>query len=266
MKNETQLPEGYYSRDRGRLALCIKVYRTATADEVRSVGEELDAYGGKIAPASPIAKPTPWGDAWGDAWNRHPDYHEAEQWALESAHEYALEHARELFGPGVELYTDGRSGGWLVLHGEDSPGAEQARTAVEIVSGECRDIDGPEEIEKARALLANLETFRQHVAAAVADFPRAVAWQVCANVFLPAAEEHARTVALDEARARLEHATRELRYQAEESIGAAEEQLATGEPNSLALRIATNLHAVAVAEYDAALAEVTRLQGEGGTG
>lgn len=43
----------------------------------------------------------------------------------------------------------------------------------------------PDEVMETRALVSGLELFRAHVRAVVADFPRAVAWPVCANVFGP---------------------------------------------------------------------------------
>jgi hypothetical protein len=198
-REDEGLPEGYVSRG-GKLALCIKVRRGPTAAEVAEVGAELVVTG--VAPPADGAA-LPWSLAWLEALaNAEPEsYAVFERFAFESEHKYAEEYARELFGRGVKLWTDGRSGGWLVLGEHGAPDVDAAREALDLIHAHENPAGGGAppmgehesdylaSIAEARALLAALEKFREHVAAVVADFPRAVAWQACANGFEPAALE-----------------------------------------------------------------------------
>ena len=50
----------------------------------------------------------------------HPFY-AAEYWAREGGWETATEDAKEIFDDHVQVYSEGRSGGWLVVHGIGTP-------------------------------------------------------------------------------------------------------------------------------------------------
>lgn len=267
MRHDSTLPEGYVSR-RGQLALCIKIHRGPTAEELASVADDLavkpeDTTGPLKRDGTGQIRGGPWGPSWFEAFAcaEPEEYGTLHGFALDDALEHAQEVAAETFPGPVELYTDGRSGGWLTLHGTYTP--DDAKAALEAVSyadtgtmPESGDVPTPEEIDEARSLLAALEYFRAYVAVAVADFPRAVAWQVCANAFLPAAEEHAQTVARDEARARLERAVTAMRNVARS--GSRQVRPAFQDVAMLDA-IASDLTEV-VAEYDAARAALAKIE------
>jgi hypothetical protein len=278
------LPKGYVSRS-GTLALCIKVRRGPTAAECAEVGEEMGSDADGLAPlAGGNGRAVPWGLGWLEALaNAEPESYAAFEWfAFESAHECAMEYARELLGPGVRLYSDGRSGGWLVIHG--GPDADAAREAVALAQEECRDCSGsghksghregqecgrclghgrtlpgqgqPDpggREEEAFALLAALERFREHVVAAVADFPRAVAWQVCANGFVPAAREYAARLALETAQTELQESTDDLAAKVRAVV------VHAGDGFSFAV----DALCPALFRFEDARAEVARLEGGG---
>lgn len=76
--------------------------------------------------------------------------------------EQAKELAKETFGEHVEVYTQGRSGGWLVVHGL------------------------PEEIEEwDQALVDKWVEFAKQVRAIADDVPRSWLWMLHANVYEP---------------------------------------------------------------------------------
>lgn len=276
-REDEGLPEGYYSRG-GRLALNVKIHRGATAEECADVGAENGVTPGEVS--GPMENERggargvfggPWGLSWLETFARHRPEHYAtfEGWARESAHELAEEQARELFGDRVRLYTDGRSGGWLVVHG--GPDADTARESVEAagsIAGPGVDLAEHEDRRReAWELLGTLEEFRKLVAAAVADFPRAVAWQACANGFQPAAEEYRRACELEQARGRLRDARGDVAFRA---LGCRNElaELAAGALQEAEARDARELVAVfdrADAELRLARAEVERLESGGGS-
>lgn len=139
---------GYAVRSVG-LALNAKVHRGATAEALASVAAECGA------------------DVTGFAayWERvtarsgSDELSTFNSMAFDDAHLWATEKARELFGKHAEVYTDGRSGGWL--HVKGAPSADEVRDAEELVAaGETE--------------------------------ARAVAWQACANGYLPEKEARER--------------------------------------------------------------------------
>ena len=85
--------------------------------------------------------------------------------AAEQAFEMAGEDAAMIWpGYPVKVYAEGRQGGWLV-------------------------VDGLPDVESWDAtMLGRWRRFERYVLAAVDDFPRAVAWLICANVYEAEAE------------------------------------------------------------------------------
>lgn len=255
---------GYAVRG-GKLALNVKVYRGATAEELASVAEERG-----VSDAARAADPdTGERVTWPAYYARLAEssrkgaelFRDLERFALESAFDHAEEYAAELLGSGVKLWTEGRSGGWLVLAGT-APDAESVWNATERALAERLADDGhedgahgdPHDAAEARELLAALGTFRDYVAGVVADFPRAVAWQVCANGFESAAEELEREEKREASEGRLAKATVALRREAEDALPWIESHEEDGR------KAARELRAV-LAEYDAAR---TALEDAGG--
>ena len=86
--------------------------------------------------------------------------------AVENGWEQLQELAREVFGPRAEVYSEGRSSGWAVVHG-------------------LPDFDswsGPE--------VAKWGRFARRVKQGLVDFPRSFAWHLWANVLEPDLDEH----------------------------------------------------------------------------
>ena len=153
----------------GRFAFNVKSYAgpcDLDADAWDALCVELD-LGGILAPI-PDDEPTPFGPEWYRARFGGADQGPTEP-ALINAWELAEDDARELFGRDVEVYSEGRSGGWLVVHGVG--------------------VDGDElDLGCLRDTVEALERFGEYVRAGVADFPRLVAWHA-GGVFRADAEE-----------------------------------------------------------------------------
>ena len=106
------------------------------------------------------------GEGWNDgtALGELVDGREGYGWRSEAAgdaFESAGEDAAAIFGeyPRPKVYAEGRSGGWLVVDGLPSVDTWDA------------------------VALGRWRRFERYVRAAVDDFPRAVAWLVCANTY-----------------------------------------------------------------------------------
>lgn len=271
-REDEGLPDGYVARyvnGRSRLALCIKVHRGATAAECADVAEECGVDAGEESGPMPAEYGSgSFGGAWGLAWlealaeRRPEEYATLEGFARESSFEMAEADAREMVGAGVKLYTDGRCGGWLVLAGT-APDAEDARDLVSLAARDAGEAEPDEEerILAARATLAALDDFREAVAGYVADFPRAVAWQACANGFEPAAEAHRKAVALHDADAELQAATDELRRVADQAAPKPGED---DPPADELLGYCAVYLRAAVQRFDEARAKVAALESSGG--
>ena len=200
---------------KGRPAWNVKRYTAPTAEECAQVFAD---YGER--PADALARPgTDTGDAlpWGPAWieataERNPEAYSMEIGrAASRAFATAEEYARELFGDRARVYSDGRSGGWLVL---DHPSVTDAEiTAAELLLGYAEDdpsnpiLDDvtAEELRDARELLDNLDAFGRHVAAELADHGREQAYELL-RLYEYYAQELAEEQAEAESAARLDRA------------------------------------------------------------
>lgn len=200
---------------KGRPAWNVKRYTAPTAEECAQVFAE---YGER--PADALARPgtrtgdaLPWGPAWIEATaERNPAaYSEEIGRAARYAFEHAEEYARELFGARANVYSDGRSSGWLVL---DHPSVTDTEvTAAELLLGYAEDdpsnpiLDDvtAEELRDARELLDNLDKFGRYVAASLADHGSAQAFELF-HLFGFYAMQYAEEQAEAEAAARLDRA------------------------------------------------------------
>lgn len=229
-----------------RLALNVKVHRGATAEELRDVAE-----GNGEDPAAFAA----W---WNEetSGNGSEALRDAEELAVSDSYEMARESAEELFGKAVRVYSDGRSSGWLYL--DRGPDVDDVRAAIEQVSAELDPADEDptwtaSERADAAALLAKLDSFREQCAAAVADFPRRVAWQACANVYAHERAERERAEKVMAAEARLALATSGLRNR----VSAVTLHMGAG------FGFVVDELVPALAEYDATRAALAELESAG---
>lgn len=195
----------------------VKVYRSPTAEECKAVAEEQGIDPAALArqPGGPVnVYPTmPFGPAWIEAYaERDPEGYCAVLGDTASdGFEHAREYARELFGDRADVFQEGSSGGWLVLHHPSVTGAEidaaeeYLRLAEDEPSNPILDDVTVEELLAARELLDNLDKFGHYVAACVEYHPRAQAWNL-AQVFQVCAEDYAAEQAEKQADERLARA------------------------------------------------------------
>jgi len=169
-------------RENGRTypAVCVKVHTGfPSAEEISSVRAELDG-------------PADFDTAWIEALQREEPSVCDDSFAevCHQGFQRAEERSREIFaawapGERLECFSAGRSGGWVIVDG-------------------LPDVDDWSEHPGLREAW---DTFAAECKAAVADIPRAWAWDLCANLAIPRAEDKAREVA--EAQARAEATARE---------------------------------------------------------
>jgi len=144
----------------------------------------------EVAPAHAKADPMPFGREWCEAWTEaHKGDWGVEQ-RVESNFEQCQGDAKELLGAHVTLETDVRSGGWLIVRGIDPEEIRDALEAPEDAADKSEDDDTEARREVAQMTLDNLAKFATIVQGYVDDFPRAVAWQIGANVFEHAVAEY----------------------------------------------------------------------------
>lgn len=273
----------------GRPAWNVKYYKGPTAEECAQVFAD---YGER--PADALARPgtdtgdaLPWGPAWIDALiERNPArFYEAIGDAARDGFEHAEEYARELFGARANVYSDGRSSGWLVLHHPtitrdeiEAARATISRPAISQASAfsirtTCRFCLKPahdnqdwcedyapavEELCDARELLDNLDTFGRYIASALADHGRAQAFELL-RLFEYYAQELAEEQAEANAAARLDRARTAFEDAATRLRDAA---VACDLGDSPQVRTARTDHLHVCAEaFDAARLELERAKG-----
>lgn len=201
---------------RGLPAWNVKIRRGPTAEECAAVFADYGEH-----PPEALARPgtstgdaLPWGPAWIEAYSdRNPEaYWRDIGEAARDGFELAQEQAREIFGPTAEVYSDGRSGGWLVLRHpsvtrvEIDAAEELLRMAEDDPGNPALDYVTADELRDARELLDNLDSFGRYVASALADHGRAQAYWLFRS-FQCYAQEYADELAEKQAAARLETAT-----------------------------------------------------------
>lgn len=127
----------------------------------------------------------------------------AGEWVWENARE----EAEQIFGRGVKVNSYGRSGGWLVVSGlpdtEESPdewtGPAYGRWPKEILGWKIGEL----ETKAEDSLLDRWRFYCALAEANVEDFPRAVAWQIAMNKYLPECEEREKAEAAESERRQL---------------------------------------------------------------
>lgn len=118
---------------------------------------------------------------------------DAFQWACESGWDMANDEAAEVFGPGHRVYSEGRSGGWMVVHYGTYSRPQFDR----------EDVDGWDAIA-----LGKWRKFAKWIDAIVGDIPRVIAEDLYVNEFTPWAEAEALREHLDEIRSMSDGAVR----------------------------------------------------------
>lgn len=108
-----------------------------------------------------VTTPADFNFAWIDKHLSQQDQETWWQFACEDGFEQAKELAKETFGSHVEVYTEGRSGGWLVVH------------------------NLPEIEDWDPGLVSKWVEFAKQVRSIADDVPRSFLWQVHANVYEP---------------------------------------------------------------------------------
>ena len=227
------MPDLYYPtpghRHRGEPlpSVNVKVYNGPTRAQLDEIEREQDARG--------------FADWYENETDNHGPWYELEEIAQQSALDDAQQDADMIFGPGVEVSLEGRSGGHLCVKGlPDLEGLaefsedEEGRDTTTLEWDRLRT-DWPTESdgwnieinEGERIYLGPFNTlahrwryFEACAHAAVKDFPRRVADLVCVNVYIPLMEEKAAKDADNAERAEIADALRTFA----QSLGTDEEE------------------------------------------